>query len=78
LLPQFVDRSADNVLAQTLTLGALQIVISVAFNALYVMTAGTIATFLAERPLWARMQRWFMGCVLAALALRLAVDSGRR
>ena len=33
LLPQFVDRSAGDILGQTLTLGALQIVISVTFNA---------------------------------------------
>jgi threonine/homoserine/homoserine lactone efflux protein len=43
-----------------------------------VLAAGTIAAFLAGRPLWARLQRWLMGGVLAALALRLALDSGRR
>ncbi len=78
LLPQFVDRDAGGVLSQTLTLGALQIAISVTFNALFVLAAGTIAAFLAERPLFARLQRWLMGCVLAGLAARLALDSGRR
>jgi threonine/homoserine/homoserine lactone efflux protein len=78
LLPQFVDRASGDILGQTLTLGALQIAISVTFNATYVLAAGTIATFLARRPFWARLQRWLMGGVLAGLALRLAVDSGRR
>jgi threonine/homoserine/homoserine lactone efflux protein len=78
LLPQFVDRSSNDILTQTLTLGALQVVISVSFNALYVMTAGAMAAFLDRRPLWTKVQRWFMGGVLAALALRLALDSGRR
>jgi threonine/homoserine/homoserine lactone efflux protein len=78
LLPQFVDRNAGDVLGQTLTLGALQIAISVSFNALFVLAAGTIADFLAGRPLWARLQRWIMGVVLVGLAARLALDSGRR
>ena len=78
LLPQFVDRDAGGVLGQTLALGALQIAISVTFNALFVLAAGAIAAFLVERPLFARLQRWLMGCVLAGLAARLAFDSGRR
>jgi threonine/homoserine/homoserine lactone efflux protein len=77
-LPQFVDRGSGGVLSQTLALGALQIAISVAFNAIFVLAAGTIAAFLAGRPLWARLQRWIMGGVLAGLAARLALDSGRR
>ena len=32
LLPQFIDRASGEILAQTLTLGALQIAISVCFN----------------------------------------------
>jgi threonine/homoserine/homoserine lactone efflux protein len=78
LLPQFVDQSSNDILTQTLTLGALQVVISVSFNALYVMTAGAMSAFLERRPLWTKVQRWFMGGVLAALAVRLALDSGRR
>src|SRR5579863_8759811 len=78
LLPQFVDRDSGDILGQTLTLGALQIAISVTFNATYVLAAGSISAFLAGRPLWARLQRWLMGGVLAGLALRLAFDSGRR
>jgi threonine/homoserine/homoserine lactone efflux protein len=78
LLPQFVDRASGDILGQTLTLGALQIAISVTFNAAYVLAAGTIAVFLARRPFWARLQRWLMGGVLAGLALRLAIDSGKR
>jgi len=78
LLPQFVDRGAGNILGQTLLLGTVQIAISVTVNALIVLTAGTVASFLAGRPLWARLQRWLMGTVLAALAVRMALDTGRR
>ena len=78
LLPQFVDRAAGDVMAQTLALGATQIAISVSVNAAIVAGAGAIAAFLAGRPLWARAQRWLMGGVLAGLALRMALDAGRR
>jgi threonine/homoserine/homoserine lactone efflux protein len=78
LLPQFVERAAGDVMSQTLTLGAIQIVISVSVNAAIVVTAGTVAAFLTGRPLWARLQRWLMGGVLAGLAVRMALDTGRR
>jgi threonine/homoserine/homoserine lactone efflux protein len=78
LLPQFVDRTAGDVMGQTLALGVTQIAISVMVNAAIVVTAGSVAAFLTGRPLWARAQRWLMGTVLAGLALRMAWDSGRR
>ena len=78
LLPQFVDCAAGDVMGQTLALGATQIAISVMVNAAIVVTAGSVAAFLTGRPLWARLQRWLMGGVLAGLALRMAWDSGRR
>ena len=66
------------VLGQTLLLGTTQIAISITVNTGIVLTAGAIATFLTGRPLWARLQRWIMGTVLAGLAVRLALDTGRR
>ncbi len=78
LLPQFVDRTLGHILGQTLLLGMTQIAISLAVNALIVLTAGTVAVFLAKRPFWAQMQRWLMGTVLAGLALRMALNTGRR
>jgi threonine/homoserine/homoserine lactone efflux protein len=78
LLPQFVDRAAGDVMGQTLALGATQIAVSVIVNACIVVSAGSVAAFLTGRPVWARLQRWLMGGVLAGLALRMAWDSGRR
>ena len=77
LLPQFIDPAAGSVLAQSLALGAVQIVISVGVNAAIVMGAGALAQFLATRPLWMRVQRWAMGTVLAALALSVMRDARR-
>ena len=78
LLPQFVDQEEGGILGQTLLLGFTQIAISLTVNALIVFAAGGIATFFVRRPLWARLQRWLMGMVLAGLALRMALDTGRR
>lgn len=78
LLPQFVDADRGDVLGQTLLLGSTQIVISLTVNALIVLAAGSVASFLAGRPFWMAAQRWLMGTVLAALAVRMAFDTGRR
>lgn len=77
LLPQFIDPERGAVLAQSLTLGALQITISVTVNALIVMSAATIASFLSARPVWLIAQRIVMGTALAALALAMAIETRR-
>jgi threonine/homoserine/homoserine lactone efflux protein len=77
LLPQFIDPARGSVPLQSLSLGAIQIAIALTINALIVLTAGTVAIFLARRPTWLRAQRYFMGTVLSALALRLLADRGR-
>ncbi|CAN7298063.1 LysE family translocator [Rhizobium sp. LjRoot98] len=77
LLPQFIDPALGHVFLQSLTFGTIQIITSLSVNALIVLTAGSIATFLAGRPAWLSMQRWLMGGVLGALALRMAMDSRR-
>ena len=77
LLPQFIDPAHGSVLGQSLALGMTQIAISLAVNALIVLMAGAIARFLAQRPAWITVQRWLMGTVLAALAVRVATEARR-
>lgn len=77
LLPQFIDPARGSVLAQSLTLGVTQILISLTVNAIIAMLAGTIALFLSGRPAWMVAQRWLMGTVLAGLAVRIALDARR-
>ena len=77
LLPQFISLDKGHVLSQLLVLGATQISISLTVNAIIAVTAGSIATFLAGRPLWMVIQRWMMGTVLAALALKMVTDAQR-
>src|SRR5690349_7798943 len=75
LLPQFIDPAAGSVLMQSITLGSIQIVISVGVNAIIAITAGGISSFLAARPRWLLVQRWLMGTMLAGFALRMAVEA---
>ena len=77
LLPQFVAPDHGSVLAQSLVLGSTQIVVSVSINGLIVLGAGAISRFLAGRPVWMVVQRWLMGFVLGALALRMVTESQR-
>lgn len=77
LLPQFVDPARGHVLVQSVMLGLLQIAISVTVNGMIALSAGSVALFLKERPFWALVQRWLMGTVLAGLAARMALESGR-
>ncbi|MCX5509612.1 LysE family translocator [Pseudomonas sp. BJa3] len=77
LMPQFIEPGHGSVLLQSLVLGGTQIAISVTVNALIAVMAGSIAVFLAGRPAWQQVQRWLMGTVLAALAVRMLAE-GRR
>ena len=77
LLPQFVEPSGGTMLTQLLALGLTQIVISVSVNGSIVLSAAGIARVLAQRPRWQLVQRWMMGTILGALALRMAVEQRR-
>ncbi|MFI9274275.1 LysE family translocator [Kitasatospora sp. NPDC052896] len=74
LIPQFIDVRAGHVLPQGFVLGGIQIAVSLTVNLAVVLAAGTIATFLARRPGWLRVQRYLMGTVLGVLAVKLATD----
>lgn len=77
LLPQFIDPRHGSVLVQSIVLGATQISISIAVNAVIVFLAGSIAVFLGSRPTWLLVQRWLMGTVLMGLAVRMATENRR-
>ena len=77
LLPQFVDPERGAVLVQSLTLGLTQITLSLAVNSCIVLSAGSLALWLARRPVWLHLQRWFMATVLSLLAMRLVTERAR-
>jgi threonine/homoserine/homoserine lactone efflux protein len=77
LIPQFERPAAGHLVAQGFILGSVQIVASLTVNSCIVLAAGSISTFLRRRPTWLRMQRYLMGTVLGALAVKLATDHAR-
>lgn len=72
LIPQFIDPERGNRVGQGLTLGLLQIGVSLSVNAAIVVAAGSIAAALARRPRWTAWQRRFTGTLLGAVAVLLA------
>jgi len=77
LLPQFISPTNGSVLTQTLILGITQIAVSIIVNGIIIIAAGSISAFLTTRPLWLKFQRWLMGTVLAALAVRITLDNSK-
>jgi threonine/homoserine/homoserine lactone efflux protein len=74
LFPQFVDPARGPVFAQSLILGAIQMTVSFGVNLLIALSAAGIAAWFARNPLWLAAQRYVMGGVLAALAVRIAFE----
>jgi threonine/homoserine/homoserine lactone efflux protein len=75
LIPQFVDQSAGNVVAQGFQLGAIQIAVAMVVNGAIILAAGSIAVFLQRKPTWMRWQRWVTGTLLGAVGVKLALDA---
>jgi threonine/homoserine/homoserine lactone efflux protein len=65
------------VAAQSLALGGIQIAVALTVDALIVLSAAALARLLSRRPGWLRAQRYVMGGVLTALAVRLLLDRAR-
>lgn len=77
LFPQFVDPARGSVLVQSLVPGALQIVIAITGDLLFVLAAARVARWLQHRPRWARAQRFVLAGAFTAIAARLALVNVR-
>jgi threonine/homoserine/homoserine lactone efflux protein len=75
LLPQFIDPARGSVLAQSLILGTVQLLIALPVDGAWVLLAGTISRWFAQRPTWLKMQRWTLGAAFGVLAAWLALDT---
>lgn len=71
--PQFLHPDRGSVLLQSLALGAVQILVSGGINMLLVLGAASITGFLSRSKAWLLAQRYVMGSVLGALAVRIAL-----
>jgi threonine/homoserine/homoserine lactone efflux protein len=72
--PQFLHPERGQVLLQSLSLGAVQIIVSLAINTVIIFFAAGLAVFLNRNITWMRVQRYVMGSVLGLLALRLLTE----
>lgn len=77
IFPQFVSPEHGPVFAQSVVLGSTQIAISFSVNLAIALSAARLASWFVRKPRWLAAQRWVMGAVLAALALRLATEPRR-
>lgn len=71
VLPQFIEPAAGSVFAQSLILGTTQVFIGSSVNLLVTLAAAGMAAWFSNNPFWLDVQRYFMGLVLGALAVRL-------
>ncbi len=77
IFPQFVSAEHGSPFAQSVTLGLTQILVSFSVNLCLVLSASSLAAWLQGNPRWLEYQRYLMGSVLAALAVRLALEKRR-
>lgn len=75
--PQFIKVEYGSVLSQSFQLGITQIIISFTVNFLIVISAAKMSLWFAEKPLWLKIQKWFMASVLTGLALKMALTKAK-
>ena len=74
LLPQFINPGAGHILSQTVVLGLIQIAVAACAHSLVILSSSVVASALSKYRTFARAQRYLLGSVLAAIALRLAFE----
>jgi threonine/homoserine/homoserine lactone efflux protein len=77
VFPQFVVPERGPVFLQSVMLGCTQIVVSFSVNLMIVLFGAALAAWFARHRLWLAVQRYVMGFVLGALAVRLALEPRR-
>jgi len=77
ILPQFISSQYGSVFFQSIVLGLTQITVSFSVNLLIVLSASSITSWFSRNLTWRTIQRYFMGFVLTALAVRLALEQRR-
>lgn len=73
LLPQFVVPGSRPIAVQFAVLGAVLVVVGLAFDATYATLAGRLRRWLHVSPTARRVQRWLFGLLLIGFGLRLAL-----
>jgi threonine/homoserine/homoserine lactone efflux protein len=77
IFPQFVSPEHGSMFLQSIMLGLTQIAVSSVVNMAIALSAGGLAGWFVRNPRWLAAQRYFVGTVLAGLAVRLASEQRR-
>lgn len=77
IFPQFVSPEHGSVFMQSVVLGLTQITVSFTVNLAIALSAASLASWFVRNPRWLAVQRYFMGFVLAGVAVRLAAEQRR-
>ena len=75
--PQFIKPEYGSILNQSFQLGVVQIIISFTVNLLIVISAAKMASWFSRKPIWLRIQKWFMASVLTGLAVKMALTKAK-
>ncbi|SEL49147.1 Threonine/homoserine/homoserine lactone efflux protein [Aquimarina amphilecti] len=75
--PQFIKPEYGSILSQSFQLGIIQVIISFLVNFLIVISAAKMASWFSKKPIWIRIQKWFMASVLTGLALKMALTKAK-
>ena len=74
IFPQFISPEHGSLFIQSILLGLTQKTVNLNVNLLIALFASGIAVWFVRNPLWLAVQRYVMGGVLAALAVRLMLE----
>lgn len=75
--PQFIKPEYGSIFSQSIQLGITQILISFTVNFLIVISAAKMANWFTRKPLWMKIQKWFMASVLTGLAIKMAFTKAK-
>ncbi|KLT71566.1 LysE family translocator [Flavobacterium sp. ABG] len=75
--PQFIKPAYGSIMTQSLELGVTQVLVSFTVNFIIVLTAAKIASFFAKKPMWLKVQKWFMAGVLMSMAIKMAFSKAK-
>lgn len=75
--PQFIKPEYGSILGQSFQLGIIQVLISFSVNFFIVISAAKMASWFSKKPIWLRIQKWFMASILTGLAVKMALTKAK-
>ncbi len=74
---QFIKPAYGSILSQSFLLGVTQVIISFSVNFMIVISASKMASWFSKKPIWLRVQKWFMASILTGLAVKMALTKAK-